>query len=197
MSLKLRLASMWMPSFLLKRELDRVAEVTTDCLDQILLKSASPFLDIYKEEHPMQGNLDERRRTMANAHNVRVKALIETLGYEKAVKTGRKYLFKAGLKLGREARERLGVNRSLSDLVMAARVLYDVLGIEFKVEYGDEVMIIIDKCSLSQDYSPDTCLILSAADEGVVQGLNENIKMNFTQRMTEGPSECLACVYKN
>jgi hypothetical protein len=198
MSLKLRLASIWLPSFLIKKELERVAEVTMGCLDQLLLKYKPDIMEtISRDDLPMDGNLDDRRRIMANAHNIRIESLIEAMGYENAVNIGRKYLFKAGLKLGRDARERLTVNDSLPDLLRAARVLYQVLGIEFEIEYGDEITIIINKCCLSNYYTPETCRILSAADEGVVQGLNENIRMKFTQRMTDGPSECLACIYNN
>jgi hypothetical protein len=198
MSLKLRLASLWLPSFLIKKELDHVADVTIGCLDQLLLKYKPDIMEtISRADLPMDGNLDDHRRIMAHAHNGRVESLIEIMGYENAVKIGRKYLFKAGLKLGREARKRLIVNDDLPDLVRAARVLYRVLGIEFEIEYGDEVTIIVSKCCLSNYYTPETCRILSAADEGVVQGLNENIHMKFTQRMTDGPSECLACIYSD
>ena len=37
-------------------------------------------------------------------------------------------------------------------------------------------------------------MILSAADEGVVHGLNENMGMHFKERITEGVSECIACI---
>jgi len=132
---------------------------------------------------------------MAYAHNIRVKALLKALGEEDALKIGRNALFKAGMKLGQEARQRLGVGDSLQDLIRAARVLYRVLGIEFRVQQsGDEVFMIVEKCSLSSYYTAMTCKILSAVDEGVVQGLNPNINLNFTERMTDGPSECVACI---
>lgn len=196
MSFKLRMASCWMPQFLLIPEIDRVAMVTVNCLDDLLLQYAPSKLNIIQEEEfQMKGNMNNRRKLMANAHNVRVKALIDELGYEDALIIGKKALFKAGLKLGREARERLGVGDSLQDLVRAARVLYHVLGIEFKIESsGKKMNIIIEKCSLSSYYTVRTCQILSAADAGVVQGLNRNIQMKFTQRMTEGPSQCIACI---
>ena len=204
MSFRLWIASYWVPPFLLLSEIDHVDMVTVNCLDDLLLKYAPSKLSIIlKDKFHMEGNINNRRKLMAKAHNVRVKALIDALGYEDAMKIGRKALFQVGLNLGQEARKRLGVGDSLQDLIRAARVLYQVLGIEFKVDiHGKEnnvndLHIIISKCSLSNYYSAETCQILSAADEGVVQGLNENIQMKFTQRMTEGPSECMACIKSN
>lgn len=196
MNLKLRIASFWTPKSLLIPEIDRVAEVTVNCLEELLIQFAPEKLkSINDDELIMNGDIENRRRIMAIAHNVRVEALIDAMGYDNALKIGRKALFKAGLQLGREARERLGVGDSLQDLIRAARVLYRVLGIEFQIiKSGDDILMIVNKCSLSIYYLPETCRILSAADEGVVQGLNENINMIFTERMTDGPSECVACI---
>lgn len=199
MSFKLRMASYWMPQFLLIPEIDHVAMVTVNCLDELLLQYAPSKLNIIqKDKFQIKGDINNRRKLMATAHNVRVKALIDELGHDDALIIGRKALFKVGLKLGQEARERLGVGDSLQDLIRAARVLYQVLGIEFRIKSsGKEINMVIKKCLLSSYYTAQTCQILSAADEGVVQGLNENIQMKFTQRMTEGPSECIACLDSN
>ena len=185
-----------MPEILLKPELDRVSEVTVKCLDQLLEKHAPKKSKyIINKDVKMEGTMEMRRKIMATAHNVRVKALIDSIGYDDALIVGRKALFKAGLKLGREAKNRLGVGNSPQDLIRAARILYRVLGIDFKVEEsGDKIAVTFEKCSLSNYYEPETCRILSAADEGVVQGLNENISMKFIERMTEGRSECVACL---
>lgn len=196
MSIKLRLASFWIPQFLLIPEIDRVAEVTLDCLDQLLKEYAPQKLNtILKEEVIMKGNIEKRREIMATAHNIRVNSLIDALGYDDGVEIGRKSLFKAGLKLGKEARDRLSVGDGLQDLIRAARILYRVLGIEFQIKKsGEKIIMVVNKCSLASYYSSETCRILSAADEGVVQGLNPKIKMVFKERMTDGPSECLACI---
>ena len=50
----------------------------------------------------------------------------------------------------------------------------------------------VSHCALAEYYTPDTCQVLSAADEGVVQGLNPHVKIKFTKRITEGCFECLA-----
>ena len=54
--------------------------------------------------------------------------------------------------------------------------------------------MIVNRCDLSKYYSHEVCIILSAADEGVVHGLNENMNMQFKKRITEGASECTACI---
>ena len=192
MSIRLKIASFWLPDFILKRELDNVAMKTIWGLDD-LLKQYVPGIVI--NEEILRGNLEERRSIMANAHNKRVKILIQELGYEKAVKIGRNVMFEVGYKLGKEARRKLGARNSFEDLELAARILYKVLGIEFKIENKDgNMIIVVNKCALSKYYSPESCMILSAADEGVVRGLNENMGMQFKERITEGAHECIACI---
>lgn len=192
MSIRLKIASFWLPDFILKRELDNVAMKTIGGLDD-LLKQYVPGIVI--NEEVLRGSLEERRSIMANAHNKRVKRLIQELGHEKAVKIGRNVLFEVGYKLGQEARRKLGARNSFEDLELAARILYKVLGIEFKIENKDVNMImVVNRCFLSKYYSPESCMILSAADEGVVRGLNENMGMQFKERITEGAHECIACI---
>ncbi len=192
MSIRLKIASFWLPDFILKRELDNVAMKTIGGLDD-LLKQYVPGIVI--NEEVLRGSLEERRSIMANAHNKRVKILIQELGREKAVKIGRNVMFEVGYKLGQEARRKLGARNSFEDLELAARILYKVLGIEFKIENKDGNMImVVNRCFLSKYYSPESCMILSAADEGVVRGLNENMGMQFKERITEGAHECIACI---
>ncbi|MBP2046394.1 L-2-amino-thiazoline-4-carboxylic acid hydrolase [Methanobacterium aggregans] len=194
MSIKLKILSIWTPQSLLINELDRVAEVTTECLDKLLKEHSAESLNLL-EDLVMEGNLEQRRALMAEGHNVRVNALIDAIGYEKAMEVGRTEMFKAGYKLGLEARGRLGVNENIRDTIKAAQILYRVLGIEFKVEKLEKNMVLmVKRCSLANYYSPETCRMMSAADEGVVHGLNENLNMLFKKRITEGAKECTACI---
>ena len=193
MSIRLKIASFWLPDFILKRELDNVAMKTIGGLDDLLKQYVPGKIAINNEI--LRGSLEERRSIMANAHNKRVKILIQELGNEKAVKIGRNVMFEVGYKLGQEARRKLGARNSFEDLELAARILYKVLGIEFKIENKDGNMIMmVNRCALSKYYSPESCMILSAADEGVVRGLNENMGMQFKERITEGAHECIACI---
>lgn len=194
MGLKLKIASLWLPEFILKKEIDNVAITTIKGLNSVLNQHAPGKLEeISKKDHPLSGSLEKRRVIMAEAHNNRVNTLIETLGRENAIKIGREAMFDAGYKLGQEARLRLGVGNDFKDLQTAAKVLYKILGIEFKIENKDgNIVMTVNRCVLSKYYSPETCIILSAADEGVVSGLNENMGMHFKERITEGSSECMA-----
>ena len=192
MSIRLKIASLWIPDFILKRELDNAARKTTEGLNAALKQYAHKIVE---KDEVLKGKMDERRSIMAKAHNKRVKILIQELGYEKAVKIGRNAMFEVGYELGRETRRKLGIGNDFKDLELAAGILYKILGIEFKIENNDGNMImIINRCDLSKYYSPEACIILSAADEGVVHGLNENMGMQFKERITGGASECKACI---
>jgi hypothetical protein len=196
MSISLKIASLWIPDFILKKELDKVALLTMDGLDN-LLKQYAPLKikEVASENYDSIGSLEERRASMARAHNKRVKLLIEVLGYENAIEVARKSMFDIGYHLGRETRQKLGVGNEFKDLELAAKLLYKILGIDFKIENIDgNLFMKVNRCSLSKYYSPESCMVLSAADEGVVHGLNDNVKMKFKERITKGSSECIACI---
>ncbi len=196
MSVRLKIASLWLPDFILKKELDNVAKNTIEGLNGVM-KKYTPWRmeEIIKKDEVLKGTMDGRRVIMAKAHNIRVKTLIEELGYENAVQIARKSMYDAGYHLGLEVRRKLGVGNDFKDLELAARILYKILGIEFKLENkGGNIIMVVNRCALSKYYSPEACMVLSAADEGVVHGLNENMSMEFKERITEGASECIASI---
>ena len=134
---------------------------------------------------------------MAAGHNLRVKALVKSLGLEKAIEVGRAQMFRAGYIMGCEARQRLGVDENIEDTIAAARILYKVLGIKFQVEkQGKNIILRVNSCSLALQYTPETCKIMSAADKGVLNGLNSNMDMEFVDRITEG-AERMHSLYKS
>lgn len=196
MSIKLKIASLWLPNFILKKELDNVATNTIKGLNDVLNKYAPwKMEEILNEDEILTDTIEERRSIMARAHNNRVKALIEEIGYEEAVKIARKSMFEVGYQLGQDARRRLGVGDDFEDLQIAAKILYKVLGIEFKIENREgNIIMIVNRCALSKYYTREACVVLSAADEGVVHGLNENLSMKFKEKITDGSSECIACI---
>ena len=192
MSIKLFLLSIWIPEFILIRELERTYDLTNQYLDKLLNSNSvkPPLVD-----RNLMGNLDERRAMMASGHNLRVKALVDALGSEKALEEGRAEMFKAGYKMGCEVRKRLGLGENIQDTMLAARILYRVLGIKFKIEkYNKNILMHVKSCALASLYTPETCRIMSAADEGVLKGLNEKMDLKFMKRITEGAEECTACV---
>ena len=217
MGIKLRIISLWTPEWFQKRGLDELAHQTTSGLEKLLddqtdedLKCNIPLKfsetskpnesSKSKKRHDMvlKGNLDERRKIMATTHNKLVERMVSTMGREEAIKKGRKAMFNEGLSLGAKFKRILGVGGSIDDLFTAARILYDVLGIKFSIKEVEEegengkIAMFVSHCALAEYYTPDTCHVLSAADEGVVQGLNPHVKTKFIKRITEGCFECLA-----
>ena len=192
MSIKLRFLSIWIPDFILINELERLSDLTNTHLDMLLNRYSisSPFI-----KKTSKGKLEERRAIMAANHNLYVNALVEALGFDEALKIGRKEMFKAGYELGCEAKKRLGVGSDIKDALIAARILYKVLGIKFTiVENEKNILLSVNHCALAKQYTPETCKIMSAADEGVLKGLNEKMDMKFFKRITEGSKNCKACI---
>lgn len=191
MNIKLRILSLWFPEFMQIKELEKTSELTNDCLDKLLKKhSISP-----PEKVHGKGSIDERRVNMAVGHNKRVNALVDVLGHGEALKLGKEQMFKVGCIMGSEARERLGVGEKIEDTIAAARILYKILGIDFTVEtHENDLILIVHSCELAKNYSPETCAIMSAADKGVLKGLNGKLDLEFKKRITEGAKECTACI---
>lgn len=192
MSIKLRFLSIWIPDFILIKELDRLSDLTNNHFDMLLNRYSVSLQFI---EKPSKGKLEERRAVMAASHNLYVNALVEALGFEKALKIGRKEMFKAGYELGCEAKNRLGIGSNMKDTLVAARILYKVLGIKFTLEENEQTILLwVKSCALANHYTSETCEIMSAADEGVLKGLNQKMGMKFIERITDGSENCKACI---
>jgi hypothetical protein len=128
----LLLASVWLPNYVLKGELEKVATMTTNALCSLLEEVATNELQkVSTAIKTPTGSIEERRAVMATNHSLLLKALSDGIGHDRAVEVGRETLFKVGVRLGKESRKRLGVDDSVEDLLMAARVMYHVLGIRF------------------------------------------------------------------
>ena len=196
MGLKLDLLAFWTPKYFLSRELDKVKYSTISALRELAEAYVpSEKLGSTREKEPT-GSLESRRRMMAKEHEALVNTLIAAIGRDKTVTVGRKVMFEVGKKLGEDIRDRLGMGKNLQDLVKAAKILYLVLGINFCVEWKNQTnaVLVVNRCTLANEYSDTTCLVLSATDEGVVKGLNENVQMQFEDRIPKGCSTCTACV---
>lgn len=195
MSVRLALASRWLPPWVIRRELTRVGDATTAVLDCLLREHAPRELEVLQgDKSPLRGSLRRRRRALAAAHTARIAFLVNALGRDAASAEARRRLFEAGGALGDDARRRLGVRRTRRDLVRAARVLYRVLGIRFRAEWTTDcrARVEITRCALAHGYSRDTCLALSATDAGVVAGLWPGAELEFDERITEGRPACIA-----
>lgn len=195
LGLKLFLLSLWTPSFILQRELDHVSMLTSGALESLLKKQSADLNGkTLKTETPIRGSLKEKRTAMAKEHTKLVENLEVVLGKDKAIELARETLFNVGRQLGKETRLKLGSDDSLEDMIKSAKILYRVLGISFKVGNinGNTGTLLINRCALAEEYSELACQILSATDEGVINGLNPKLIMSFTQRMTSGCKECKA-----
>ncbi len=192
---RLLFASLWMPK---KRQLKELKEVyfqTNHALDLLLKKEGLKIPQDHNENQNLnEMSLEQLRRKMANEHNAKVSRLVAAMGQEKAIPQSREKLFEVGVRLGEKARLELGVGDSVSDILKAAKILYKILGIDFQTKRlkNNEVIMFVNRCSLSKYYNDNTCRVLSAADEGVVQGLNPNYKMMFQERITSGATKCRA-----
>jgi hypothetical protein len=184
---------MWTPNYLIQRELRNLNDKTIDALTTLLAAYAPQQYHVGTKQQTVK-SVREQRASMAQTHAKLVEALEAAVGHDKAVALGRKALFNVGLALGKQARSKLGVGDSQSDLIKASRILYRVLGISFYIEWIDETnaVAVIDHCALSEQYSKLTCEVLSATDEGVISGLQPNVKMRFTQYITDGCQNCRA-----
>ena len=187
-------ASFFLPPWISRRELARIARATTAALDALLAQRAPESLDaIRRDERVPSRGLAGRRAAMAQAHNARIAALCGVCG-EDGIRLARQALFRVGVELGQEARHALKVRNTERDLLAAARLLYRILGIRFRAESRGQnrALVSIDRCALSSVYSPEACLALSAVDEGVVAGLHPGARLRFAERMTEGKATCQA-----
>jgi hypothetical protein len=195
MSLRLKMATLLAPRSFMKKELGRVADMTTTVLDELVDDYAPDRLEALRSDDvPLKGSLEERRMLMAHAQSRRVQALVDELGEEEAIRHGRRRMGPIGERLGAEARLRFSVDDSMDDLLMAAELLYRVLGIEFEAEEAEDgsVTLVIDRCGLSGGYDGITCRLMSAADEGMIRGLNPRAQLEFRDRMTEASQHCTA-----
>ena len=195
MGVRLLFLSWWTPKYIIYRELCRVDALTTDTLESLLNKySPNNKKEISKNGPSSRESIEEKRTAMAVKHSNLVKSIAEVLGKEEAIRLGREAMFKVGQELGGEACQRLGVGRSLKDMIRAAKILYRVLGIDFEVEQQNpnNAILIINRCALAANYSELTCQVLSATDEGTIRGLNQNMSMTFTEKITGGKPKCKA-----
>lgn len=191
MGIKLRVLSVWIPKFLIKKELKRTTLLTNNYLDKLIIEhGGSP-----PKQKDLRGNINDLRKIMALSQNIRVKILIDIMGEPKAKKEVREKMFEAGFILGQHSRKVLGVSKNLNDTIKAAKILYKILGINFVTETNNcSIVLWVNSCTLSKYYTAQTCNIMSYVDKGVLNGLNEDMDMEFIEKITSGSKRCKACI---
>lgn len=185
----------WTPKYIIRKELKNISHQTTTALKTLVTKDT--INDFNDQNQQPAKNINELRRIMAQTQSNMVKALENANGREETIRLGRKALFSVGQELGKQTRIKLGIGNSPRDLTKAAKILYRILGIEFHLEWVDKsnVKVIIYRCALAEQYSKLTCEVLSATDEGVIEGLQPNVTMKFGEFMTNGCKNCKADIH--
>lgn len=101
----------------------------------------------------------------------------------------RQQLCRNAFELGNKIRKRLRIT-STGDVMMACKIIYKCLGIDFSgTEQGE---ITIRSCFFSEYYSDQVCGVISCLDKGMVAGLSGGGRLSFSQRITEGFDSCKA-----
>ena len=199
MGLRLLILSLWTPNYIVRRELENISNLTTKALKDVISTHSTKQVDVTNLKQQRSANIQEQRAAMAQTQAKLVEVLAAVVGHDEAIKLGRESLFLVGQILGKESRNKLGVSDNPKDLTRAAKILYRILGIEFHLEWHDQskATVIIDQCALAKQYSKLTCEVLSATDEGVINGLQPNLTMKFREYITNGCNNCLAEINLN
>jgi hypothetical protein len=98
-------------------------------------------------------------------------------------------LFSGAYRIGQNLRQELKI-RSLQELMNACQLIYKALKIDFRGDSNGQIRI--NRCYFSRYYSGEVCRVICSLDEGLAAGLSGGLKMEFTQRITEGNPCCLA-----
>jgi hypothetical protein len=91
--------------------------------------------------------------------------------------------------LGDRLRGLLGVE-GVTETMATARTLYRMIDIDLSATSEGDVTI--RRCFFSDYYTPDTCRLISALDEGILAGLAGGGQLEFSQRITQGHGTCRA-----
>ncbi len=173
MNLLLKASQIYIPSFVKKRRLHQLFNLTADAfqcqaprveglsLDQCLVKYAL-FTKGEAEKSIQQGQ-------------------------DLQLIKGR--LYQNAYQLGASLRKGLRITTP-EEVMTMSKLLYQILGIEFQGDAQGDV--IIKRCFFSQFYSSEVCQVISSLDEGVAAGLSAGGQLSFYQRITEGNGCCRA-----
>lgn len=172
MSLRLRVAGIFLPGSLKRRYLGKLFRLTADAFgsDAPLPETRSPeaILDAY------EAFTDRKAR----------EALALGIGEDAGER-----LYRGARGFGEELREALGV-RTAKDAMVAARLLYRAIGIDF--EGRPDGAVVIRSCRFAKTYGPEVCRLISSLDRGILAGLSAGGDLRFAARLTEGRDACRA-----
>ncbi|HXY68353.1 MAG TPA: hypothetical protein VEH62_02825 [Gemmatimonadales bacterium] len=173
MSLRLALASAYLPSVLRRRGLAELAARTARAC------GTTP---------PDLAGLTADAALHRFATFTREQSEVASASPERAAQTRRR-LRSEMRAFGGRLRRRLGV-RSRAEAFRAARVLYRAIGIDLQGSASGAILV--RSCAFASTYRPDTCAFMGAMDEGLLAGLAGEGRLEFSQRITEGAARCAA-----
>ena len=121
-------------------------------------------------------------------------ALFTAENAEKSIRQGNEAevkdrLYCSAHRIGQNIREELKLH-TLEEVLQACEVIYKALKIDFRGDLQGQIQI--RSCFFSSFYSGDVCRLISSLDEGLVAGLSGGLKLEFSQRITEGNRCCQA-----
>ncbi len=110
-------------------------------------------------------------------------------GDDIAVEAARARLHAGARRLGGTLRRRLGL-RDVDDAFAAFRLFYRQMGIE--VSGGPLGEMRVERCFFSRYYTETACSLVSALDQGLVDGLFGGASLEFHERLTGSGRCCCA-----
>ncbi len=173
MGIALTIAGLYVPRFIRKRKIVRLFSATADAFG-----AAMPPVEKLSAEECLK-----------------VYALFTREKAEEAIRNGndtavKERLYRSTFRLGTALREEFGI-RNMKQTMRLARMVYQMVGIDFKGGQGGDV--VISQCFFSRWYSPAICGIVQSLDAGLLSGISGGGRLSFSERLTAG-SECCRAV---
>lgn len=98
-------------------------------------------------------------------------------------------LRREALVFGRSLAAGFGI-RDRGQALRLVRLAYRAIGIDLVA--APDGSITVSRCSFSRSYTPETCRLIAALDEGLISGICGEGRLEFSNRMTAGEAECRA-----
>lgn len=173
MNVRLALAEAYVPRFLLRREFRRLVRLTDEAFESPGLVPPARTFEAELEAYA-RGVQEQAARFAADTERKsRARARLRSRAYD------------FGKRLRRYLRP-----RTRGEVMHAARLLYRWIRIDFEGRSTGEVLY--RACFFSRCFSPETCALMAALDEGVLAGLAGEGRLEFSGRITEGRDACRA-----
>jgi hypothetical protein len=175
MNLLFHVLQTYTPPFVKRRELDTLFRLT-----------ASAF----GTQAPEGGGLSYDKRLEQYARFTNAESAKSLLAGDLGAGT-REKLFLSGFAVGDRLRKTLG-SATAAEATDAMRLVYRTIGIHMVSSAPGSIAV--QRCYFSAFYSPETCRMISALDDGVFAGLSGGGRLRFTERLTEGCDCCVAVI---